>query len=393
MIALGLVLSLLMGGLLGLLGGGGSILTVPILVYVFGMDAKPAVATSLLVVATSSAMGAIQHARTGNVRVRTALVFGSVAMVGSYGGARLAAFVPGHILLLLFTGMMAFIGILMLRAGTRAVSATDGTHVTFPLLAVEGLGVGMFTGLIGAGGGFLVVPILMALGGLPTHAAVGTSLLVIAINASAGLIGYLAHVTIDLRTAALVTGAAVVGSLLGGWLAGRLRPATLRRAFGSLVLVMAAAMLWKETPVSSILIVWSDPLLGGILVGLAAAALLLFNGRIAGISGIVAGLLHPRPNDVGWRTAFLAGLLAGGVALAVWRPDALGPPVAQPTAVFVLAGLLVGAGARLGNGCTSGHGVCGIGRGSVRSLMATVTFMTTGVAVVFLTHHVLGGLP
>ena len=141
------------------------------------------------------------------------------------------------------------------------------------------------------------------------------------------------------------------------------------------------------------MIALAGPLLGGILVGLAAAALLLFNGQIAGISGIVGGLLRPRPGSVGWRVAFLAGLLAGGAALAIWSPETLGPPVSRPTVVFVLAGLFVGGGTRLGNGCTSGHGVCGIGRGSLRSTVATATFMTTAAAVVFFTHHVLGGLP
>ena len=141
------------------------------------------------------------------------------------------------------------------------------------------------------------------------------------------------------------------------------------------------------------MIAWSGPLVGGILVGLAAAALLLFNGQIAGISGIVGGLLRPQSGEVGWRAAFLAGLLAGGAAMAMWLPETLGPPVPRPMAVFVLAGLLVGAGTRLGNGCTSGHGVCGIGRGSLRSLAATATFMMTAAAVVFFTHHVLGGLP
>jgi uncharacterized membrane protein YfcA/uncharacterized membrane protein YedE/YeeE len=391
MIILGLVLSLLMGGVLGLFGGGGSVLTVPILVYVLGMSAKPAVATSLLVVATSSALGAVQHARARNVWLRTALLFGGVAMLGSYGGARLAAFVPGHLLLVLFAGSMAVTGVMMLRA--RAAMPAGGVPAGLPKLAVEGLGVGMLTGLVGAGGGFLVVPALMSLGGLPMHAAIGTSLLVIALNAFTALLGYLAHATIDVGLAALVTTAAAVGALLGGRLASRLPATALRRGFGGLVLAMAAVMLWKEAPMPSMATAFLDPLLGGVLIGLAAAALLLLNGQIAGISGIVGGLLHPKPGDLGWRIAFVAGLLAGGTALASLRPEAFGPPLAQPTAVFVLAGLLVGAGTRLGSGCTSGHGVCGLGRGSVRSLVATATFMLSGAAVVFLTHHVLGGHP
>jgi uncharacterized membrane protein YfcA len=392
MIVLGILLALAMGVLLGLLGGGGSILTVPILVYVVGMETKPAVATSLLVVAVSSLVGAVQHARDRNVWLRTALVFGGVATIGAYGGARIAAYVPAHALLLMFAGTMAITGIVMLRGG-RAERTPSGAPPRLPSLALEGLGVGTLTGLVGAGGGFLVVPALIALGGLPVHAAVGTSLLVIAINATAALLGYLAHVTVDVRIAAVVIGAAVTGSWLGARLAGRIGPATLQRAFAVFVLTIAAAMLGKETHLATFVGPFLAPLAGGALIGLAAAALLLVNGQIAGISGIVGGLLRPRPHDAEWRIAFLTGLLVGGLALVVGRPAALGPPLAQPTAAFVLAGLLVGAGTRLGNGCTSGHGVCGTARGSIRSLVATATFMASGAVTVFLTHHVLGGTP
>ena len=112
---------------------------------------------------------------------------------------------------------------------------------------------------------------------------------------------------------------------------------------------------------------------------------------MAGISGIVGGLLRPQRGEVGWRTAFLAGLLVGGAALATWWPEALGTPEPQPTAKFVLAGLLVGAGTRLGNGCTSGHGVCGLSRLSVRSLVATLTFIVSGVVTVTLVRWLGGG--
>jgi uncharacterized membrane protein YfcA/uncharacterized membrane protein YedE/YeeE len=393
MIALGLGLSLLMGATLGLLGGGGSILAVPILVYVFGMDAKAALATSLLVVAVSSALGATQHARRGNVWPRAALTFGGVAMIGAYGGARLAAFVPSHVLLLLFAGLLAATATVMLRNAAPGRRTPEAPPSTFPKLAAEGLGVGMLTGLLGAGGGFLIVPVLTTLGGLPMHAAVGTSLLVIALNAGTALLGYLAHVSLDGRIAALVTVAAVIGSLLGGSVAARLPAATLRRAFAGLVLAMGVAIVANETGALALVAPHAGALAGGVLIGLAAAALLLLDGKIAGISGIVGGLAQPNRGDVGWRAAFLLGLLAGGAGLLAWRPEALGPPAAAPTLTFVLAGLLVGAGTRLGNGCTSGHGVCGVGRGSVRSLVATATFMTTGAATVFLVRHVLGGLP
>jgi uncharacterized membrane protein YedE/YeeE len=133
-------------------------------------------------------------------------------------------------------------------------------------------------------------------------------------------------------------------------------------------------------------------LAGGILIGLSASFLLLFNGRIAGISGIVGGLLSPSNAEFGWRGAFVGGLIAGGFLLKGFFPQTLGAPVMSGLGLPVLAGLLVGVGTRVGNGCTSGHGVCGLARGSTRSLAATLTFMACGGLTVFLVRHVLGGL-
>ncbi len=132
-------------------------------------------------------------------------------------------------------------------------------------------------------------------------------------------------------------------------------------------------------------------LAGGALIGLSASALLLFNGRLAGISGILAGLVVPRPGEVAWRAWFVAGLVVAGLAAALVAPGALGeaPPVSHLG--VVAAGLLVGFGTRLGSGCTSGHGVCGLGLFSKRSLFATLTFMATGAASVFVLRHLIGG--
>ena len=132
-------------------------------------------------------------------------------------------------------------------------------------------------------------------------------------------------------------------------------------------------------------------LVGGVMIGAAAATLLVLTGRIAGISGIVAGSLRSHEADRAWRLTFLAGLLAGGAVLAVVHPTALPARAPVPFPTLALAGLLVGYGTRLGNGCTSGHGVCGIGRLSPRALAATATFMATGIATVFVVRHVLGG--
>ncbi len=130
-------------------------------------------------------------------------------------------------------------------------------------------------------------------------------------------------------------------------------------------------------------------LAGGALIGVAASLLLLLNGRLGGVGGIVAGLLHPPANEWGWRAAFVAGLLAGGVLLGALHPSAFGPSPAAPV-LLVIAGAAVGVGTRLGGGCTSGHGICGVSRLSRRAIVATLTFMLTGAVVVALVR-VLGG--
>ena len=130
-------------------------------------------------------------------------------------------------------------------------------------------------------------------------------------------------------------------------------------------------------------------LAGGVLIGIAAALLLLVGGRIAGISGILGGLLKPVRGDVGWRVAFIGGLLAAPLAHALFAALPR-PQIDASYGALLAAGLLVGVGTRFGGGCTSGHGVCGISRLSVRSLVATLAFMGAGVATVFVTRHVTG---
>ncbi len=133
---------------------------------------------------------------------------------------------------------------------------------------------------------------------------------------------------------------------------------------------------------------WTS-LFGGVLLGLAAAIFILYNGRILGISGILGGLLPPRRGDAGWRIAFLLGMLAAPMTLALLAPaDLIGEPCIDANYLtIVVAGLLVGYGTRLGSGCTSGHGVCGLSRLSPRSLVATLSFMGAGFATVYLIRH------
>lgn len=129
--------------------------------------------------------------------------------------------------------------------------------------------------------------------------------------------------------------------------------------------------------------------LGGVLLGLGAGLLMLLNGRIAGVSGVLGGAIVRRGADRDWRIAFVLGLLVGGVLLALVAPGSIGPVAQRSYPVLAIAGLLVGYGTRLANGCTSGHGVCGLGRSSLRSLVAVGTFMTVAAAVLFVTRHVL----
>jgi len=133
---------------------------------------------------------------------------------------------------------------------------------------------------------------------------------------------------------------------------------------------------------------WMTALAGGVLIGLAATLLLWLTGRIAGISGIVGGVLMPRSGDVAWRAAFLIGLIGAGAAYLWLVPGAYTPRQGFPPLLLVTAGLLVGFGTRMGNGCTSGHGVCGLGRFSVRSLAAVLTFMATAILTTYIVRHV-----
>jgi hypothetical protein len=242
--ALVLVLSSLIGVSLGLLGGGGSILTVPILSYVAGMSAKAAIASSLFVVAVTSAAAAISHARAGRVRWRTGLIFGAAGMAGAYAGGHLAAYIPGRVLMILFGLMMVATAVAMLRK-PRALRRRTGELPVGKVIA-EGVVVGIVTGVVGAGGGFLVVPALVLLGGLPMEVAVGTSLVVIAMKSFAGFAGHLGHVDVAWGITLGVTAAAVAGSFVGARLAGRVPPAALRRGFGIFIVAMAALVLVKE---------------------------------------------------------------------------------------------------------------------------------------------------
>lgn len=297
MMVLGIVASLLIGVLLGLLGGGGSILTVPLLVYVLGVEPRTAIAMSLLVVGATSAFAAGLHAQAGRVRWRTAFVFGAGGMVGAYVGGRLAHLLPPSLLLLLLSAVMVAAAVAMLRrkegpadatAAPLAAAATGQVPVVRVL--VQGVAVGSLSGLVGAGGGFLIVPALVLLG-LSTQVSVGTSLVVIALQCGAGLLGHLGHVHIPWGLTATVLAMAVGGSVIGGKLAGRLSPATLRKGFAWFVLVTAVFMVLAQLPLELrtrlISLLYSPWLWGGLvfLLGLAGVLLTLHTRGFQGYSG------------------------------------------------------------------------------------------------------------
>ena len=253
MIVLALVLAVLIGVALGLLGGGGSILTLPILVYVLRLEPRTAVATSLLVVGVTSAFAMLSHARAGHVQLRTGLLFGVASMVGAYSGGRLAHVLPASALLLAFTAIMFVTAIAMMRRRTGTGEAGAPRPLRGAALArvsALGVGIGVVTGVIGAGGGFVIVPALILSCRLPMRTAVGTSLLVIAMNSLAGFAGALSYATIPWTLALVVTAASVLGAFGGSALAGRVEPQALRTGFAWFVLGMAVWMSSKQLPAS-----------------------------------------------------------------------------------------------------------------------------------------------
>ena len=261
-LTLTLLLSVLIGLSLGMLGGGGSILTVPILTYVAGLDPKEAIAASLFVVGVTSAVSAVTHARHQRVRWRTGLIFGAAGMLGAFAGGLLGGRIPGNILMIAFALMMLTTSIAMIRG--RKKHSEDAGEKKLPLtrIIIDGLVVGLVTGLVGAGGGFLVVPALALLGGMPMPIAVGTSLVVIALKSFAGLAGYLTTVSLDWALVGGVTLAAVLGSFLGARLAGRIPETSLRKGFGYFVLLMGVFVLVQELPAPA-----------NLILGISAAAI------------------------------------------------------------------------------------------------------------------------
>lgn len=251
---LGLLLAAIIGLTLGTLGGGGSILTVPAFVYLLGIEPKAAIAMSLIVVGAAALAGAASHWRSGNVRLRTAISFGLIAMIGAYAGARLAAFIPAAVQLAVLGIVLLAAAASMLRPVTARLTGAErpqGSTVSPRLLAVA-LAVGVLTGIVGVGGGFLIVPALVLLGNVPMKEAIGTSLLVIGLNSAAGFAGYIGTVPIDWSFVAAFTAVAVAGILAGSHVVRFIRADHLKRAFAILLILIGAFVLFQSRAVFSL---------------------------------------------------------------------------------------------------------------------------------------------
>ncbi len=248
MIVVALVLSLLVGLSLGLLGGGGSILTVPILVYVAGVPAAAAIPMSLVVVGLVSVLGAILYARVGLVRVRAALLFSGAGGLGALLGARLTRLLPERWLLTLFAILMLTVAASMARKRSEPVGDRESRPTV--MLGV-GFGVGLLTGFLGIGGGFVIVPALLWAGRLPMKVAIGTSLTAISFSSAAGLLAHLEEAPIDWRLTAEFAGCAGAGLVVGQLGARRVSADRLRQAFALLVAVVGVVILLRQATLLS----------------------------------------------------------------------------------------------------------------------------------------------
>jgi len=258
---LGYIASVIIGISLGLIGGGGSILTVPVLVYLFGVNPVLATAYSLFIVGSTSLVGAIPKYRKGLVNLKTSVIFGLPAIAAVY--ATRSWVVPaipnevftvgdfvvtkGILMMVLFAILMVFASVSMIRDKTNYENGSNGEQkFNYPLILLEGVVVGALTGLVGAGGGFLIIPALVLLSKLPMKQAVGTSLLIIAAKSLIGFTGDLGHYTIDWKLLLIVTALAISGIFVGNWMSHKVSGEKLKKGFGWFVLVMGIYIIVKE---------------------------------------------------------------------------------------------------------------------------------------------------
>jgi uncharacterized protein len=257
----GYIASVFIGISLGLIGGGGSILTVPVLVYLFGVDPVLATAYSLFIVGSTSLVGVFPKYKQGLVNLKTALIFGAPAIAAVYATrAFLVPLIPKEVftagsfivtksilMMILFAVLMVFASISMIREKKQTNGTSNGEQkFNYPMILLEGAVVGVLTGLVGAGGGFLIIPALVLFSKLPMKQAVGTSLLIIAAKSLIGFTGDLSHYQINWKLLLIVTALAIVGILIGNKLSHKIPGEKLKKGFGWFVLVMGIYIIVKE---------------------------------------------------------------------------------------------------------------------------------------------------
>ncbi|MFT5237407.1 MAG: putative membrane protein YfcA [Flavobacteriaceae bacterium] len=257
---LGLIAALLIGLVLGLIGGGGSILTVPVLVYLMYINPVTATAYSLFIVGSAALVGAFQNMKKGLVDYRTAVVFSIPAFIAVYLTRKFIVpaipenlFTIGDYLLTKNVGIMVFFAIIMVLAAfsmiwsnSKEVVEQKKVNYNYPLIMIEGFVIGILTGVVGAGGGFLIIPALVILANLPMKKAVATSLLIIAVKSLIGFIGDVENLEIDWRFLSSFTGLSVVGIFIGTWLSTFIDGKKLKKGFGWFVLIMGVYIIVKE---------------------------------------------------------------------------------------------------------------------------------------------------
>lgn len=245
---------------MGLIGGGGSILTVPVLVYLLSITPVTATAYSLFVVGTSSLVGAINNLKQKLVDFRTATVFAIPAFIAVYATRKyLVPAIPETIfslwgfevtkgigIMLFFALIMIGASISMIRDNGKAIQPETKVTYNYPLIILEGIVVGVLTGIVGAGGGFLIIPALVLLAKLPMKKAVATSLLIIAVKSLIGFIGDVENLDIDWAFLLVFTGLSILGIFIGGYLNKFIDGRKLKKSFGWFVLLMGIYIIWKE---------------------------------------------------------------------------------------------------------------------------------------------------
>lgn len=258
---LGYVGALVIGIVLGLIGGGGSILTVPVLVYLFGVNPVTATAYSLFVVGSSALVGAFKNMQKKRVDYRTAIVFSIPAFIAVYITRKfIVPAIPEHIInigsievtkniaiMLFFAFIMILASVSMIKEKKKEnIVKTDKVRYNYPLIIIEGLIVGVLTGIVGAGGGFLIIPALVLLAKLPMKRAVATSLLIIAIKSLIGFIGDVQNMEIDWVFLMIFTFLSIIGIFVGVYLNRFINGEKLKKGFGWFVLFMGIYIVWKE---------------------------------------------------------------------------------------------------------------------------------------------------